>query len=119
MRVKDVLAALTGAPRALLGWRCVARLVFWRRWRICRACSSLTPAGRCNKCGCFMRLKARLPAATCPLGRWGAIGPKSETPPCAGCARARRLSETYRLYGIITVGSAVVATVSRPPAEDE
>jgi hypothetical protein len=40
----------------------------------CLKCPSLIQATKqCKKCGCFMKEKAKLPHATCPLGKWGAI----------------------------------------------
>jgi hypothetical protein len=42
-----------------------------RRLAICGGCESLE-GGRCAKCGCVMRFKARLAteAGRCPAGRW-------------------------------------------------
>ena len=40
----------------------------------CLNCPSLIQATKtCKKCGCFMAEKAKLPHASCPLGKWGAI----------------------------------------------
>ena len=48
----------------------------------CRGCQYLiagNPVGHCKRCGCGNRdsaelsRKARLPAATCPIGRWKAV----------------------------------------------
>lgn len=41
------------------------------RWRVCRECPELK-AGRCQQCGCVMKLKVRLTEATCDLGKWEA-----------------------------------------------
>jgi rRNA maturation endonuclease Nob1 len=44
------------------------------RWEICKACPRFfAPTGQCKECGCFMRIKTRLPDATCPIGKWGKI----------------------------------------------
>lgn len=42
-----------------------------RRMSICQECPELIQLTKqCKKCGCLMHLKTRLPAATCPLGKW-------------------------------------------------
>ena len=40
------------------------------RWRTCRGCDRLDATFRCRECGCFMKAKVKLQAATCPLGLW-------------------------------------------------
>jgi len=40
------------------------------RWELCQACEFLTPANRCEKCGCFMKLKTKIKGAKCPIGKW-------------------------------------------------
>jgi hypothetical protein len=41
------------------------------RQDICRECNELIkPAWTCKQCGCFMKIKTRLDASTCPLGKW-------------------------------------------------
>ena len=40
------------------------------RWALCQACPELTPANRCKKCGCFMKVKTKIKAAKCPIGKW-------------------------------------------------
>lgn len=41
------------------------------RLEICKACPEIQlPLWRCNVCGCMMLLKARIPGAHCPLGKW-------------------------------------------------
>ena len=45
------------------------------RLKKCRACPYVIPEGRvtpmrCSLCGCIMKLKARLPGASCPGKRW-------------------------------------------------
>lgn len=39
------------------------------RYAICSACEFLH-AGRCSKCGCFMKLKAKFEAMKCPEQKW-------------------------------------------------
>jgi len=41
------------------------------RLSICEECPELIKLTyQCKKCGCFMGLKTKLKAATCPLGKW-------------------------------------------------
>ena len=41
------------------------------RMSICEACPRLIKATyQCRECGCFMKLKVKLAAATCPIGKW-------------------------------------------------
>jgi FMN-dependent NADH-azoreductase len=45
---------------------------FNHRYNTCLACPSLIQATKqCKKCACFMNQKAKLPHASCPLGKWG------------------------------------------------
>lgn len=39
------------------------------RWRQCRSCPDIRH-GICSHCGCFMKAKVKLRAASCPLGKW-------------------------------------------------
>lgn len=39
------------------------------RLMICRACEFFQK-NRCTKCGCFMKAKASMVTAKCPLGKW-------------------------------------------------
>lgn len=42
-----------------------------KRYEICKACPELIKLTKqCKKCGCFMVAKTKLPAATCPIGKW-------------------------------------------------
>lgn len=42
-----------------------------KRFDICKACPEFIPlTTQCKKCGCIMRLKTKLPQATCPLNKW-------------------------------------------------
>lgn len=41
------------------------------RLEICNSCEWLNKTLiKCKKCGCFMKLKSTLKAATCPIGKW-------------------------------------------------
>jgi hypothetical protein len=49
--------------------------LYARRVAICRECPAFLPAGRvvgarCAECGCFLKLKARIRGAKCPVGKW-------------------------------------------------
>jgi hypothetical protein len=42
-----------------------------QRFSICQGCPELIKLSKqCKKCGCFMAIKTKLQAATCPLGKW-------------------------------------------------
>ena len=42
-----------------------------QRFRVCLKCPELVPQfNQCRQCGCFMKLKTKLEAAKCPLGKW-------------------------------------------------
>jgi predicted Zn-ribbon and HTH transcriptional regulator len=41
------------------------------RLEICNSCPNLIQLTKqCKKCGCFMALKAKIEASTCPIGNW-------------------------------------------------
>jgi hypothetical protein len=41
------------------------------RFSICQACPELIKlTSQCKKCGCFMKAKTGLLAASCPIGKW-------------------------------------------------
>ena len=39
------------------------------RWDICSSCEFLNN-NKCDKCGCFMKVKHKLAMASCPIGKW-------------------------------------------------
>jgi hypothetical protein len=42
-----------------------------KRFKICKECPELIKLTKtCKKCGCFMKAKTLLEAATCPIGKW-------------------------------------------------
>lgn len=42
-----------------------------QRFSICKGCPELIKlTTQCKKCGCVMKIKTKLEAATCPLGKW-------------------------------------------------
>lgn len=51
----------------------VSAEVGFERLKICEGCEKFdAEPGRCTECGCFMRTKTQLAAASCPLGKWDA-----------------------------------------------
>ena len=40
------------------------------RWDLCSGCEFLNN-NKCEKCGCFMKVKHKLKMASCPVGKWG------------------------------------------------
>lgn len=40
------------------------------RNKICNDCENMRSDGRCAKCGCFMKVKAKWESAKCPIGKW-------------------------------------------------
>ena len=39
------------------------------RWDLCLGCEFLND-NKCDKCGCFMKVKHKLAMASCPVGKW-------------------------------------------------
>ena len=39
------------------------------RWDLCTGCEFLNN-NKCEKCGCFMKVKHKLAMASCPIGKW-------------------------------------------------
>ena len=39
------------------------------RWDLCLGCEFLNN-NKCEKCGCFMKVKHKLAQASCPVGKW-------------------------------------------------
>jgi len=53
------------------GFQTVNEDKFNRRIDICRACPAFDAGqGRCKECGCFMKVKAKMETAKCPLNKW-------------------------------------------------
>ena len=40
------------------------------RINLCKNCEFLKKHTRCEKCGCFMKIKTRLSPAKCPIVKW-------------------------------------------------
>lgn len=46
--------------------------VFFRRMVVCKDCEFYKKTlSRCDKCGCFLHIKARWATEKCPLDKWG------------------------------------------------
>ena len=56
------------------GMRTVSGGTLQDRTKRCGSCSYHTGL-RCRVCGCFTKLKTRLPHEECPLGEWPAVPP--------------------------------------------
>lgn len=41
-----------------------------KRIELCMACEHLKNNSRCKLCGCWVRLKARIDIAHCPIDKW-------------------------------------------------
>ena len=45
--------------------------IYKERLAICKACEHyFSPTGTCKKCGCFMRVKAKIASLSCPKKMW-------------------------------------------------
>jgi hypothetical protein len=51
-------------------WFMASRSTGDDRFAICQKCPFLTNKNRCQKCGCFMKVKTRVALAKCPIGKW-------------------------------------------------
>lgn len=40
------------------------------RFEICKKCNLLSEKEFCEKCGCYMPVKTKLPFMKCPEGKW-------------------------------------------------
>jgi hypothetical protein len=41
------------------------------RFSICKSCPQyIKSTTQCKECGCIMKLKTKLPNASCPIGKW-------------------------------------------------
>ena len=64
---------ITRVPRVLQRLLIDDEEVLQERWDMCNGCEFLTEKLRCQKCGCFMRLKTRMGRAKCPINKWDKI----------------------------------------------
>jgi hypothetical protein len=50
----------------------VETIVAEKRLSICETCPNfIKSTTQCKECGCIMKLKAKLPNASCPINKWG------------------------------------------------
>jgi hypothetical protein len=50
----------------------VETIVAEQRLAICQTCPNfIKSTTQCKECGCIMKLKAKLPNASCPINKWG------------------------------------------------
>lgn len=40
------------------------------RWAICMDCEFLSDNNKCEKCGCYMKVKTKIGTVACPIGKW-------------------------------------------------
>lgn len=53
------------------GFKLSSEQVYTQRLEICKACPQLIkPDMQCKMCGCMMKAKTRVEAASCPLKKW-------------------------------------------------
>ena len=66
-----------------------------KRLEICNSCPfkvGTEEKPTCNKCGCFLKIKAGWASESCPIGKWGAgeeAKPK-KTKPSGGCGCGKK-----------------------------
>jgi len=58
------------APRAVRANIIHDEAILSERWNLCSGCEFLNDSNRCEKCGCFMKVKHKLAQASCPIGKW-------------------------------------------------
>lgn len=59
------------APKSVMSNIIYDEKVLEKRWSLCSSCEFLNDDNRCEKCGCFMKVKHKLSQASCPVGKWG------------------------------------------------
>ena len=57
------------APKAVKSNMIHDEEVLKMRWDLCSGCEFLKD-DKCDKCGCFMKVKHKLAMASCPIGKW-------------------------------------------------
>jgi len=69
--IKSLGETVSREGRAIAGGEDkIERGEYKQRLAICQDCQFWVNGSRCAKCGCFMRLKARLRVGKCPIGKW-------------------------------------------------
>ena len=75
-RIKEIIEANKNAsvgPLYMLkpGTEWAEQSLADQRFSICKACPEFIKlSSQCKKCGCFMAVKTKMQAATCPLEKW-------------------------------------------------
>ena len=75
-RIKEIIEANKNAsvgPLDMLkpGTEWAEQSLADQRFSICKACPEFIKlSSQCKKCGCFMAVKTKMQAATCPLEKW-------------------------------------------------
>jgi len=66
------LTSLTKELGAIVfGEKSVTSKEFYRRFAVCQSCEFfISKRKRCQKCGCFIKIKARMRSQKCPIGKW-------------------------------------------------
>jgi hypothetical protein len=65
--LKSLLQGLIDSTGKLIKYGSVSKEIADARFEICRSCEHFShSSGRCGLCGCFMRPKVRIAAASCP-----------------------------------------------------
>ena len=61
------------APKAVTRNMIYDEDVLKLRWDLCSGCEFLND-NKCDKCGCFMKVKHKMKMASCPEGKWDRYG---------------------------------------------
>lgn len=79
-KVKHVAKGAIGISKVLAGVDRPARHIIDQRLKACTgipiggsSCCPFYRRGKCQKCGCWIALKAKVGAESCPMGRWQAM----------------------------------------------
>ena len=58
----------------------VPKEIYKERLAICKSCDHYFKlTGNCKKCGCFMKVKARIAPLSCPINKWGKVREHDKT----------------------------------------
>lgn len=58
-----------GVQYAESGFKNTSEEEYHKRLLVCSTCEEFNN-NRCNKCGCYLKLKAKMATEKCPLGKW-------------------------------------------------
>jgi hypothetical protein len=66
-----VSALAREAKSLVVGEKAIDKDVFNQRITTCQSCEHfVVDSSRCLKCGCFIKIKARMRSQKCPIGKW-------------------------------------------------